>query len=145
VQRRIDTFEPVALIEERFGFLRGRSYFVCSYIEGCDALHTFACGAKPTLKWNIAAQNIALMLQKLASHGLYHRDLNLSNIIMIDDKPWLIDLDSMRRHFVQWQKCYGAARARKRFMENWQEAPNVCEEVEPLFGKIFKQIPLIIK
>jgi tRNA A-37 threonylcarbamoyl transferase component Bud32 len=136
----IPTFTPVALIEECFGFLNGRSYFICTYIEGIDALHYFACGAKPQPIWRNVAVNIANMLQKLADNKLSHRDLNLSNILVIDNQPWLIDLDSMRHHWCDISAKKGALREQKRFMENWDEAPGVAPETVSLFQDIFAKL-----
>lgn len=131
------TFEPIALIEERFGFLRGRSYFLCSYLDGIDALHYFAHDASPKPNWPVVAKRIVLLLKALASRKLYHQDLNLSNIILIDDKPHLIDLDSMKANRFGWSKNAILSKLYRRFMENWDEAPGVSKEVVSLFQMAF--------
>jgi tRNA A-37 threonylcarbamoyl transferase component Bud32 len=137
----IPTFSPIALMEERFGPLKKRCYFICSYIQGVDALHYFACGAKPQSNWHGVAIKIANMLQVLAAHSLSHRDLNLSNIIVIDNQqPCLIDLDGMRRHWLTFFAKRGAVRERNRFMENWDETPGVLPETVRLFQSIFSEI-----
>ncbi len=135
----INTFTPVAIKEERFGPLKGRSYFISTYIEGIDALHYFAYGAKVGPLFELVAKNIAKMINNLAQNWLSHRDLNLSNIILVNNQPWLIDLDSMRRHYLHVFAMRGAKRERARFMENWTEAPNVLPETVALFEKIFAQ------
>ncbi|MGD9591431.1 MAG: lipopolysaccharide kinase InaA family protein [Candidatus Berkiella sp.] len=133
----INTFTPVAIKEERFGFLKGRSYFISTYIEGIDALHYFAYGAKVKPLFEVVAHNIAKMINCLAQHWLSHRDLNLSNIILVDNQPWLIDLDSMRRHYWHLFAKRGAKRERARFMENWSEAPDVLPQTVALFERVF--------
>lgn len=134
------TFEPMAIVEERFGWLRGRSYFVCSYLKGIDALHYFAHDATPQPNWPLVAKRIVLLLQSLAKQKLYHQDLNLSNIILIDDKPHLIDLDSMRANRWGWSVKALMRKLRRRFMENWEEAPGVSEDVAPLFQATFNEL-----
>ncbi|MBS0290250.1 MAG: hypothetical protein JSS07_09485 [Proteobacteria bacterium] len=133
----LQTFTPVAIKEERFGPLRGRSYFMCTYIQGIDALNYFALGATFKKEWKNVANRIALMIDKLAVHWLSHRDLNLSNIILVENQPWLIDLDSMRQHGWSYFAKRGAKRERKRFMENWSEVPQVLPETVALFREIF--------
>lgn len=136
----ISTFTPVALYEERFGLLKGRSYFLCTYLQGIDALHYFAKGAQPQKEWDVVAQNIGKMIQRLAAHWLSHRDLNLSNIILINHQPWLIDLESMCHHRWRLTARLGSRKERIRFMENWQEAPEVSPQVAPLFQTVLNQL-----
>lgn len=134
------TFEPIAAIEERFGPLRGRSYFLCNYLEGTDALHYFAYDALPKPNWPIVATEIVKLIKRLASKKYYHQDLNLSNIILIDDKPHLIDLDSMRVYHFGWSTKKILNKLWSRFMENWDEMPGVRPEVAPLFQSIFNKL-----
>ncbi len=134
----INTFTPIALKEERFFYLKGRSYLLCSYIEGIDALHYFAYGALPKPQFTLVANRILAMMQRLAKHWLTHRDLNLSNIILVNDEPWLIDLDAMKAHVFSFFAQRGAKRERARFMENWLEAPNVMPQTVALFEAVFK-------
>lgn len=126
---------PIAMVEERYGILKGRSYFICDYIHAKDALHFFACGAKPSPHWHEVSQNICEMIKKLERNQLSHRDLNLSNILIKDKQPVLIDLDAMRQYRMPFWAKRAAKKERKRFMENWQEAPNVDRFVESLFLK----------
>jgi len=134
------TFEPIAIVEERFGWFRGRSYFICSYLAGTDALHYFAHDACPQPNWPLVAQRIVLLLKALAKQKLYHQDLNLSNIILINDKPHLIDLDSMRANRLGWSVEAIMRKLRRRFMENWGETPGVPREVVPLFQATFNEL-----
>lgn len=134
-QAKIAAITPVAMMEERWGWLKGRSYFVCDFIEGTDALHYFACGAKPHPNWQLVCDNVCRMIQQLAQHRLSHRDLNLSNIIIKDEQPILIDLDAMRKYSTPWMARYAARKEKIRFMENWQEAPGADPAAERLFAK----------
>ncbi|MBS0287597.1 MAG: hypothetical protein JSR17_09885 [Proteobacteria bacterium] len=137
----VNTFTPVALKEERFGFLKGRSYLICTYIEGINARHYFTTDSLRTLHSRSIAQNIANMIDNLARHWLSHRDLNLSNILLVENEPWLIDLDSMRQHYWKFLAKRGAKRERARFMENWSETPHVSPDTVTLFQGIFANTP----
>lgn len=136
----VDTMLPIALLEERWGIIRGRSYFISNYIEGVDALHFFACGAKPNHLWYRTAENICKMMKKLAAHSVSHRDLNLSNILINAQKPFLIDLDAMCEYKWDVLAKRAAIKERKRFMENWSEAPNAHKQAEQLFSQLLQKL-----
>lgn len=133
----IRTFEPIAYIEERLGPLKRRSYFICSLIEGIDALHFFSA-ARYQAKWEIVAEKIVLLIKKLAEEHLSHRDLNLSNIILVDDQPFLIDLDSMREYRFSLRAKRATVHEVNRFMENWQDYPDISPQVAQLFTHHFQ-------
>lgn len=133
----IRTFEPIAYIEERFGPLKRRSYFICSLIEGIDALHFFS-DATYQARWESVAEKIVLLIKKLADERLSHRDLNLSNIILVDDQPFLIDLDSMREYRFSLRAKLATIQEVNRFMENWQDYPDISPQVGELFTRHFQ-------
>jgi len=137
----IETFKPIAYLEERFGPLKRRSYLICSLISGIDALQFFS-NSLYQASWEKVATNIVAMIEKLAAKSLSHRDLNLSNIILVDDEPYLIDLDSMRHY----RRPYWA-RTRlhevERFMENWQDYPAISPKVAEIFRHCFKEKGLL--
>lgn len=132
---QIPAVQGVAMMEERWGPFKGRSYFVCPYIEGIDALHFFALGAKPQSNWPEVAKNIVAMMSALARHHLSHRDLNLSNILLVGNIPHLLDLDAMSHYKTAWFAKRAANRERRRFMKNWQLVPDVDHSVAALFEK----------
>lgn len=137
----IDTFKPIAYLEERFGPLKKRSYLVCSLIQGIDALQFFSDPAYQQ-RWEKVAMNIVEMIQKLTVKNLGHRDLNLSNIILVEEKPYLIDLDSMRHYCrPRWAKM--RLHEVKRFMENWQDYPAISPKVAEIFRECFKKQGLL--
>ncbi|MBN9286593.1 MAG: hypothetical protein J0H47_01550 [Gammaproteobacteria bacterium] len=136
----IPTFSPIALMEERWGPLKWRSYFICSYIQGTEALEYFSRTDEPQEQTKEIATKIARMLQTLAKHWISHRDINLSNIILVDGEPWLIDLDSMRQHRFSFIATRGARRERERFINNCSDTPIILPEVLSLFGTIFNEL-----
>lgn len=132
----IEAVEAAAMLEQRWGPFKGKSYFISPFIEGIDALHYFALGAKPDASWPIVAKNIVSLLKQLALHRLSHRDMNLSNIILVNNQPHLLDLDAMNHYKTSWFAKRAAKKEKARFMKNWQLVPKVDETVAPLFQKL---------
>ncbi len=138
----IQTFEPVAYLEERFGPFKKRSYFVCSLINGMDALRFFSENAHQR-DWEKVAKRIVTMIVQLAAKGLSHRDLNLSNILLVQEQPYLIDLDSMRQQRIALFANRALHHEVRRFMENWQDYPTISPIVAEIFTECFKEQGLV--
>lgn len=141
LQTGINTLTPLAFVEEKYGPLNGRSYFLSNYIEGKNALHYFQDESKRA-RWPIAIKNLIHLTTTLADNWVSHRDLNLNNIIFKDEKPWLIDLDSMCHHSFFWIAKRAAKRDRERFFQNCLETPGVSVEVCQLLTQALSQIML---
>lgn len=133
----IHTFEPIAMMEKRWGPFRRQSYFICDFLAGKDLLHSFQPGGLPRESWHVAARVVKDLILTLAREGYYHRDLNLSNFILVDDIPYLIDLDSMRRYtksrlteFLLKKKLWS------RFMKNIRETVGKESDIFRLFDNM---------
>jgi tRNA A-37 threonylcarbamoyl transferase component Bud32 len=98
----IPVAKPLAYIELRhYGIIR-QSYILNDYIEGstiCDYVN------QPDVDENtreqVRAKTFAL-LRQIVEHQITHGDLKATNILICDDQPVLIDLDSMKRHRCGW-------------------------------------------
>lgn len=131
----IPTANPVALIEERKFGLRGRAYFLCEYIDAPDAAQFFAeCTDKNAR--SEAVKNIATLFYRLYLLRISHGDTKASNIKIVDNKPVLIDLDSMVQHNFSFTALKAHARDLRRFMQNWKQAPAMYNA----FVKAFKVV-----
>lgn len=135
-QSGIFAIQAAAMMEERWGILKGRSYFICPYIEGIDARHFFAESAQPNEDWPVVAKNICLMIKALADNHLSHRDLNLSNILLVNNAPYLLDLDAMNHYKNAWMARRAAQKEQQRFMQNWDNVPKPHMKAAELFQKI---------
>jgi tRNA A-37 threonylcarbamoyl transferase component Bud32 len=133
------TFEPVAFVEERFGFLRGRSYFISTYIEGESLADYFGKSAKEASHCKAVIRNIGSLFRGLAAQGFIHRDLSLGNIILLDNQPLLIDFDSMRRYPCKRWCDRATKRQQERFLENCREVPQITSEIISGFQAIFNE------
>lgn len=125
----IRTLAPVALIEERWGPLRGRAYFVTEYIDGPDA-SSLTDAHEP---WE-EAEAITKLLEQLANAGVSHGDLKATNFLMGEQGPVLIDLDSMKEHASAAGLAAAMDKDKARFLRNWEASPRLEERFENLLG-----------
>ena len=125
----ISTVKPVALVEERFGPLRRRAYFVTEYIDGPDAT---VLPEKENPMAEIAS--IVDILKELAAAGVSHGDLKASNFLLGNNGPVIIDLDSMREHTNPADRDRAEKKDIARFMRNWESIPQVKQRFSELLG-----------
>lgn len=119
----IATAKPLALLEERFGCLRRRAYYLSAYVDAPDVKQFFeseiAAGDK-----EIALRNVAALFYKLCLLRYSHGDCKASNIKMVNLSPVLIDLDAMQSNFSgmlsSWRFERKHIKDLKRFMKNWE-------------------------
>lgn len=124
----VATPKPLALVEERIGFLRRRAYFLSEYIDAPDVKQYFAKPAAVEDK-KAVAQNLALLFYKLYLLKISHGDCKASNIKILGLQPVLIDLDAMQANFTCWLGYwFGDWRFKRqhakdlvRFMQNWED------------------------
>lgn len=114
----IKTVSPVALVEERFGPLRSRAYFVTEYIEAPDA----STLDEPR---DDQVYSIVELLKNLSEAGVTHGDLKASNFLLSDEGAVIIDLDSMMEHGDRRQRSRAEKKDRERFMKNWESKPSI--------------------
>lgn len=123
--RGILTPDPIAMIEERQGFLKGVSYFVCAYIAGTTASAYFTPHNVDLKEGRSVAQDILQILNQLCVEKIYHGDLKASNILLSEENIFLIDLDAMHFHQNQYYFNFRAKKDSDRFMRNWQGQPMI--------------------
>ncbi|MGV0034071.1 MAG: lipopolysaccharide kinase InaA family protein [Candidatus Azotimanducaceae bacterium WSBS_2022_MAG_OTU7] len=123
----ISTLKPVALVEERFGMIKRRAYFITEYINGPDA--TVLQG-----KENPDADmlSIAEILNSLSAAGISHGDLKASNFLLAGDGAVIIDLDSMKEHTNPVHRGRAGGKDIARFMKNWESTPEIGQRFAEL-------------
>lgn len=109
---------PVALVEERLGCLRRRAYYVSGYIDAPDVAQ-FLIQEKDIEAKKQMAYEVALLFYQLSLLRISHGDCKASNIKVLDNKPLLLDLDSMRHQ--PWRFESQHVKDLKRFMRNWTD------------------------
>ena len=119
----IATAKPLALVEQRWGVVRRRAYYLSEYIDAPDTRQFFAQCASADDKL-VAACHLAALLHKLYLLRYTHGDLKATNIKIVDLNPLLIDLDAMHVYrfgigFDWWFERKHVKDIR-RLMENWK-------------------------
>lgn len=131
---KISASLPVALIEKRFGFLRGTSYFIAEYKPGKQLGHFFADTKTPE-QLMFVGDKIKKLFGDLADARVTHGDLKASNLLMDGKELILLDLDSVRFHRFRWHWKKFTRRDQKRFLKNWDAHP----EIREYFSEVLKQ------
>ena len=112
------TPRPLAVIERRWCWLRGRGYLLTEYCGGPDLIARFApyvASAPPEAELAALDRLFAALIRERISHG----DFKGHNLFWDDDCWSLIDLDAMRQHRRQASFARAYARDRARFLRNW--------------------------
>jgi tRNA A-37 threonylcarbamoyl transferase component Bud32 len=126
----IETPMPVALLEKRTGPFRGVAYYISKYVKGPDAAQFFA--TKNHISQKNVARQIAQLFHNLKTARISHGDMKATNIIIVDQQPFLIDLDAMRTHVSRKRFDKAHEKDLNRFNKNWKLLPNVGE----MFSKL---------
>ena len=116
----IATPTPLAVLERRWCWLRGRAYLITDYCGGQDIIARFEAyqQATPPEAELLALERLfAALLRERISHG----DFKGHNLFWDEVQgAWsLIDLDAMRQHHNTRSFARAYARDRARFLRNW--------------------------
>ncbi|UOP13542.1 lipopolysaccharide kinase InaA family protein [Pseudomonas palleroniana] len=115
----IATPKPLAVLEKRFLWLRGRAYLVTEFLPGPDIIERFA----PYVEHGDAPENELLALDQLFAElireRISHGDFKGHNLFWNEGRWAMIDLDAMCQHRSVASFAPAFARDRSRFMRNW--------------------------
>lgn len=125
IMYRVATAKPAALIEQRFGPLRGKAWFIMHSVPG-PRLSEYVVDSSVSVqeRMKIVDQFIRL-LQIMHREQVSHGDMKAANFIINDGRLVVVDLDSLRVH----RKCSDFERAfrrdLRRFCRNFHELPEI--------------------
>lgn len=123
----IATTKPIAILETRFGPLRGWvSYLISEYVPG-KTLQDYFKEPVSLEEQLYLGEKITQLLAKLASIQISHGNLEASNILVAKAQPMLLDLDTMRLHRATWRWRLARRRDWHCFMRNWYEQPEIAK------------------
>jgi len=114
----VPTPRPVALLEHRFGWLRGRAWYVCDWVPG-ESLAAVLPAADAARR-QVLLGRLCELLKTLARLRLSHGDLKATNLLVDrDNQLILLDLDALRRHRrpAAFERAF--ARGIARLRANW--------------------------
>jgi len=92
----IPTAKPLLMLENRWGAFRGRSYVLTEHLRGINAYDYFKNHSDVFAKEKLTKE-IVEVVSRLHQCMFVHNDLKFQNILVVNDKPVLIDLDGMRK------------------------------------------------
>lgn len=96
ISKQILTPKPVAVLINRIWFWRQKTYFITEYVEGLSGKDFFALPQPDGLQ--TAINNIVELTKELFAARITHDDYQHRNLVFRDSKPYLVDLDHMRKH-----------------------------------------------
>jgi tRNA A-37 threonylcarbamoyl transferase component Bud32 len=129
----VPTAKPVAFIEKRVLGLRNKSYFIMEYVNGEHMGEYFAKYKEDDAHFEKIAMRVVTLLNNLTKLRVSHGDLKVTNILIENDRPVIIDLDGMSEHASQAKASKAFKKDFKRFMKNWDRRPSVKALFERLF------------
>lgn len=134
----IATPTPLAVLERRWCWLRGRAYLITDYCGGQDIIARFEAytqATPPETELLALDRLFAALLRERISHG----DFKGHNLFWDDalDTWSLIDLDAMRQHRSMRSFARAYARDRARFLRNWP----VDSALHQLLDQRLPQVP----
>ena len=138
------TPKPVALVEQRFGPLRGRAWYVTEYVDGDDAqvlcasssnrLVLCESSSNGSVDVQAAAESVVALLKRMAHCRISHGDMKGNNFILSKQGATVIDLDAMKQHVFDSGFRRSQQRDMCRFMRNWE----TCPETAAMFQKLLR-------
>lgn len=140
----VNTPKPIALIEQRDFYLRGKAYFLSEYIEAPDVATYFSQTQDSALS-DKAVKEIVQLFYRLYLLKLSHGDMKFSNIKMLGTRPMLIDLDSMQQHHCQYFALKAHVKDLQRFMRNWKDDTSLYNAFLQAFKVVYVDHSPLIK
>ena len=141
----IATPAPVALLEQRFGPLRGRAYFIADHIAAPDVAQWLQSASVTDVQKKPALEALAGLMYKLMLLQIAHGDLKASNIHIDGNQPVLIDLDSLREFRCKAWFEANHVRDLRRLLKNWRDQPDVQQLLIEALQQAYGDHPLLAK
>ncbi len=113
----IQTPEPLALIENRFGPLRRNAWIINAFCTGTPLSEKLNPKHPPS---EPKATAILSFFNTLHGEQISHGDFKASNLLWHENQIWVIDLDSMKKHRFHWTYARAWKKDRARFLRNWE-------------------------
>lgn len=130
----VPSIQPVALIENRCGFLKGKTYLVTKFVHGVLGIDYFHPNSPCKAHWEEAMINIRSLVKLMHDHCIVHDDFSFLNLLMVGEQPVLLDLDHLRRFS---KSCPAFLKAHKRDLQHFRwYLNNDSPQARDLFDKL---------
>lgn len=128
----VATPRPVALIESRWGPLRGVAWLMMEQVAGPNSRDYLADAGTSDAARQQHLQDLLQLCLRLYRARLSHGDMKLSNVIVNEGQPVLIDLDAMRWHHAGSGFERAFRRDMQRLLRNFDELPALAASLKSL-------------
>lgn len=138
----IDTPQPLAVIEERWGGLRKRAYYIMTYLPGKtidQMLRTKANGGKT---FGGYLDLLEALLKQLAAAQISHGDFKATNFLISSGQLHLVDLDGMQAHRSLSTFKQAFHRDLQRLQRNWRDSPELNRQIVALTDRLIHTIDM---
>jgi tRNA A-37 threonylcarbamoyl transferase component Bud32 len=121
----IRTPRPLAVVEERWGVVRKRAYFIMAHTPGETIEEALRAVANDSAEVAHLLDQLGQLLQQLAAARISHGDFKATNFLLSSNRIYLLDLDGMRAHTTS--SAFGRAFRQDlaRLKRNWADLPLV--------------------
>lgn len=112
----LQTPQPLALIEDRFGWLRRRAWLITAFCPGIPLKKHLRPDSEPSPQETAA---IVTLFNALYDEQISHGDLKATNLLWHKGRLLLIDLDAAKKHRFSATHRYAWKKDRARLLLNW--------------------------
>ena len=125
----IATPRPLAVIEERWGGLRKRAYFIMTHLSGQTIDHAIRDAINDSQALESYLDQLAELLKQLAVAQISHGDFKATNFLVSSGQLYLVDLDGMQTHrsSSSFQRTFH--KDLLRLQRNWHDLPQVIRQL----------------
>ncbi len=124
----VDTPEPVAILEQRYGPVRQSAYYIMRYRKGQPGRNLILDASKQ--ERDRYFQSLASDLGHLHDKMITHGDLKATNWLW-DKNHWIwLDLDATRQHPSRRSFTFNWYRDMRRLLQNWRNRPDILEQAK---------------
>lgn len=125
----IATAKPIAMLEKRYAGLPTVGYIISEFLSGPDARDLTRQSRTEGTPFEPLVPKISELLESLARHRIGHSDLKATNMILVDDRFVIIDLDGLRV-YNHWRYQRALRKDWLRLLKNWQDWPELYETLQ---------------
>lgn len=144
LEAKIGTARPLAMVEERIGPCRFRSYVLTEHIEGTRLDRFLQQTQLTTAELDQLASQFAHIWHTLGEMRIGHGDMKASNFLVTPDRQLkIIDLDGTWRHWFDVTFLPRRDRDWLRFMKNWKGRPEVGAAFRAAVARHFDDLAVV--
>jgi hypothetical protein len=141
IESKVPTARPLAMVEDRIGPLRFRSFVLTEHVEGMRLDQFLQQTPLTTAELDQLAAQFAHIWHTLGEMRIGHGDMKATNFLVTPDRQLkIIDLDGTWRHWFDVTLLPRRDRDWLRFMKNWKGQPEVAAAFRAAVARHFDDV-----